>query len=163
MNYYKENKMEPNFIPQPNEYSCGTTALFSACKCINIPVPEIAVLMNKMGTNNKTGTTDIEMSKGLALVNLPINRYADNPNNGGKYLSGDENSAFNALKYTLENNRLFLLRALMWNSFHWILTYNNQQKNIINYVCSVSGKSTLNKKSLYKIWSPRNFDGFIIH
>lgn len=160
--------MEPQFVMQPNEYSCGTTSLYVAAKAIGVLlIPDINNLMEIMGTNPITGTTNIEMEIGLKHLGIPIDRYA-NKENGDKFYFGNAEEAFLSLKNTLKknnsiDNKVFLLRTLMGGIFHWIVVYENENPKLINYVCSVTGKSTLDKKSLFKIWEPRKFDGYIVY
>jgi hypothetical protein len=151
------------FIPQPNGYTCGSTSLYNLAKSINIKTPSLIDLSNKMGTNPKTGTTDIEMTNGLKILGLPVNRYAKRKNNipltVDNVLSLDD--AFNALKDCIDRNEAFLLRTLM-GMYHWVLVYGYDDNNIL-YMCSCSGAGTLNKEQLFSVWSPREFDGFRVN
>ena len=151
--------LDIKYIRQPNGYTCGSTALYIACDAKGIETPSLLDLANQMGTNPRTGTTDIEMSRGLEIVGLPVSRYA--LLNGKTFRAGNKEEAFKALSESVSGDSLFLLRTLMYGIPHWVLAYEMKNNHIL-YVCSCSGIGQLDADALYKIWEPRAFDGFRI-
>lgn len=159
--------MDIKYIRQPNGYTCGSTALYIACEAKGIKTPALLDLADQMGTNPRTGTTDIEMSRGLEIVGLPVLRYAlmdgqqAHEDSYSLFRNGNKQEAFKALSESVAGDGLFLLRTLMYGIPHWVLAYEMKDNHIF-YMCSCSGIGRLNADDLYKIWEPRSFDGFRI-
>lgn len=151
---------EIQFFAQPNGYTCGTTALYTACDALGVKTPDILTLADEMGTNPKTGTTDKEMERGLEIVKLPVLRYAKRKDGSLLTTSNNVNDVFLALTDCLDRNEAFLLRTLM-GGYHWVLVYGYHD-DIIHYMCSCMGHQEMDKQTLFNVWAPRQFDGFRI-
>lgn len=151
-----------HFLAQPNGYTCGTASLIVAARSLGIQTPDLLTLAHNMGTNPITGTTDIEMSRGLSLLGLPVHRYALDPD-GGTFYGHDsvsDDDIFHALCYTLSERNLFLWRTLM-GAPHWVLVYGFDDTHV-HFMCSCSGPQKASRQEVRLYWKPRHYDGFRI-
>lgn len=134
-------------IQQPDAISCGPTALQMVNKYLGIKtsIPELGRVM---GTDHKSGTTDIKMIKGLEYSGLDYIQFS--PIN---YDSELENA--------INNNYLILFRTKIRGVLHWVAC-DGYYDNAYNILDSWLGQYSLTREELEEIWAPRNHDGFII-
>jgi GNAT superfamily N-acetyltransferase len=139
-----------NLIEQPDDITCGPTCLKMISDYLDIKVT-IEELKIVCGTDNLSGTTDLKMIKGLDYLNL---KYHQLP-------LKDKEKCFNIIDDELNKGNLILFRTLVKGIKHWVVCdeLNNEKYTIYD---PWLGKYYLDKDELDNIWSPREYDGFVI-
>lgn len=138
-------------IYQPDGISCGPTSLKMVSDYYGI-ICSIEELTIAMGTDNKTGTTDVKMKLGLEYLSLDYEQFS-----GGKDIS------YNKLYTALKNGNMILLRTLVKGIKHWICCDGySETKKTFNILDPWLGNYELDVNGIENIWSPREYDGFIV-
>ena len=138
-----------NLINQPNDLVCGPTCLMMLADYYDIKT-DIPKLTEVCSTDALTGTTSEKMIKGLNYLSLDYEQFP---------LKNKEN-AFNKLKEYKDKKYFILFRTLTRGIKHWILCdYYIEKFHILD---PWLGEYYLNVNKLDKVWSPRDYDGFII-
>lgn len=140
------------FIPlerQTNGYSCGSTCMKMACKLLQFhPFLSTDMISEMAGTNPFTGTTEREMAQGLDALGLTWERP--------KASSTDD------LRNEIDDGNLIFLRTMLPGGMkHWVLV-NGYQGDDFLVTCPSLGRLKWKDDFVYKIWSARDFDHFII-
>jgi hypothetical protein len=139
---------------QPNGYTCGST-------CVRIMLdhlqfrPELSVdrLSPLMGTNPSTGTTEVEMARGLDITGLS---HA-HPSTAGYSAPG---AALAHLRQVIDDGQVVFLRLLMHGYKHWVICHGHDGDDRFLVTCPAQGPQTWNGSRLLGYWSARSFDHF---
>lgn len=148
---YKVFTEKLKLIHQPNGIACGPTSLKMVSDYYDI-VCSIEELTIVMGTDDKTGTTDVKMKLGLDYLSLDYEQF-----------SGDKDTSYNKLYTALKNENIILLRTLVKGIKHWICCDNySETKKTFNILDPWLGNYELNESEIENVWQPRDYDGFMV-
>lgn len=139
---------------QTNGYNCGPT-------CIRIVLDHLEFrsdlsldeLWDIMGTNTKTGTTEIEMERGLRASKL--NYLHLSPGS----LTNDR-VALEYLRSQLDSDQIVFLRTLVYGCKHWVLVHGHVPGREFLVTCPSMGYTTWSSDYLVESWSARDYDHF---
>ena len=147
---------ELKLLHQPNGISCGNTVLKMVANYLDVGNNiSIEDLIDIMGTDTKTGTTDIKMKKGLDYLKIP---YYQNTKEE-IFLNDEFQSAW--LNSCVENDKLFIMRTTTHGVFHWILIHSIID-NMYQVLDPWLGNIEYNLEQILDIWRVRDYDGFIV-
>lgn len=143
------NTKKINLIKQPDGISCGPSCLKMISNHYNIKVTmdELKIVC---GTDYLSGTTDIKMIKGLNYLGLNWDKFDCNKIN-----------SYSRLDKAFVDKNIVLFRTLVHGVKHWIICDTRYSKYYI--YDPWLGEYTINQTKLEEIWSPRNYDGFVIN
>ncbi|WP_174502074.1 hypothetical protein [Acidiphilium sp. C61] len=113
---------------QPNGFTCGSTCvgMLSSILLAGEPDPprlHPEVIAGMMGTNPRTGTTEVEMKRGLDLYGIPHERMPPTADGAGPDRMED-------LVGWLEAGNMAMLRCLVIGMKHWILATHADARGI---------------------------------
>lgn len=141
-------------VRQPNGYTCGPSCLRMVLNhlCF-LPDMPLARLSRQMGCNPQTGTTEVEMARGLALCGLSYTRP-------GLGFGADGVEALDHLRGEIEDGKLVLLRTLMQGTKHWVVVhaFGGEDNDLFEVTCPVLGRETWEGKFLLEGWAARGYD-----
>lgn len=134
-------------------HTCGPTCIKMVTDFFGLDNSDIDNIIDLCGCNTKTGTIDVGMKN--ALDNLQIDNL-QNP------FMGNEAESMEMLDDVLDGGNLFIMRTLTRGVKHWIIVYD---KNGDEYMVADPwlGLITYDSDEILSIWSPRDFDGFIVY
>jgi hypothetical protein len=144
-------------VRQQDAFSCGAACLRMVCNHLEfhprVSVKEIARIA---GTNPKTGTTDVEMRRGLAALGLSF-----------EYPKGPEFTSTEYLRAVLLDNVVFLRTLLPGGPRHpegfkhWVILHGWDTKGFL-VACPGAGARRWGDAFTYKVWAARDFDHFVV-
>jgi ABC-type bacteriocin/lantibiotic exporter with double-glycine peptidase domain len=136
-------------IEQPDDISCGPTCLMMLSNHYNINTT-IEKLTQACGTDELTGTTAEKMKKGLEYLNLNYEQFP----------LKNKQIAFKILDDYKNQDYFILFRTLTKGIKHWIVCDSISDK--FHIIDPWLGEYYLTHNELDKVWSPRDYDGFIV-
>jgi GNAT superfamily N-acetyltransferase len=143
-------------VRQPNRYTCGPACLRIALDHLGfmdrVSVARLSVLM---GTGPVSGTTEVEMARGLAAARLEHERPA---------MSGmGRRAAADHLRGALADLRVVFLRTLLRGSKHWVLVHAwEPASRSFRVTCPVVGPVRWGEAATLDAWQARDFDHFLV-
>lgn len=148
---YSGSSLVIPFIQQPNNYTCGPTCIAILSSALRAPSRKlpVSVIGEFAGTNPRTGTTEVEMARGLTFAGLAWRR--------GSARSLEE------LQRELFRNNLIALRTGINGSKHWVVVdrYHSDTRSF-SVMCPTSGPTTWSDEQLLTRWACRDFDHFVV-
>ena len=143
-------------VRQPDGYTCGSTCVRIVLNHLEfLPHTSLAELTRMMGTNPVTGTTDVEMGRGLLLAGLS---HA-HPSTEGL---GAQGAALGYLERLLGDGQLVMLRTLMSGCKHWIVVHGCRSDGTFLCMCPSRGAISLPPPQVFACWAARGFDHFSV-
>lgn len=139
---------------QPNGYTCGSTCVRMLLDYLEFRKDlSINDLSSLMGTNPLTGTTEVEMERGLSEMGLVHARPQ------GIGLKG-KGPALAHLRHVLDQGDAVMLRTLVHGCKHWVVVHGHVPKGNFLVTCPSTGFQTWNPTRLHEAWSAREYDHF---
>lgn len=133
-------------------HTCGPTCVKMVADYLNVDYSHIDELIELCGCNTRTGTIDTGIKNALDSLGV---------RNKQNLLHKDDESAMDFLDSLLENGDIFIMRTLTRGIKHWIIVYGKRGKEYL-IADPWLGKITYTRPEILEIWSPRNFDGFLV-
>lgn len=149
--FYEFLNEKLKLVKQTDNISCGPASLKMIADFFKIST-SLEELKIVMGTDHETGTTDLKMIKGLNYLSLDWTEFK----------VGNSEESYILLKNALKNNNFILFRTLTKGIKHWICCdyIENDKYHILDPWLD---EYFLTKKQLNSVWTPRNYDGFMIN
>ena len=140
-----------SLVNQPDGITCGPAALKMIADYYKVVVC-LEELKLEMGTDDKTGTTDLKMIKGLDYISADYKQFE----------VGNKESAYKLMKECLATDGFVLFRTKTKGVLHWIVcdSFQNGKLHILD---PWLGEYTHDEKSLDEVWAPRKWDGFAVN
>ena len=141
---------------QPNGFTCGSTCvrMLSSILLADEPDPprlHPEVIAGMMGTNSRTGTTEIEMKRGLDLYGIPHERMPPTANGAGRGRMDD-------LVGWLKAGNMAMLRCLVFGMKHWILATHADARGIHVLDPAAQGSGILSPTRVASLIQPRGWE-----
>lgn len=144
---------------QPNAYTCGPTALRMVMDQLGFrPELTITQLSRQMGCNPQTGTTEVEMARGLAVCGL------SNTHPGIGFQPSQEEALDHLRAEIGEHRQLVLLRTLIRGCKHWVLVhaFSGEGDDCFHVACPSLGAQEWSGDELHDAWAARDYDHFCV-
>lgn len=144
-------------VRQPDGYTCGPACIRMALDHLGFR-PDLSVrsIGEEMGTNPRTGTTHVEMARGL------VNRGLAHARPATAGFADDPEAALAHLRSELEARRIVFLRTLVGGWKHWVLVHAVQADGDFRVACPSRGSLRWTPGHLLECWSARGFDHFAV-
>jgi GNAT superfamily N-acetyltransferase len=142
-------------IRQPNGYTCGPTCLRIVldhlCFMPRVSVTRLAVIM---GAGPVSGTTEVEMARGLAAARLSF----QHPGMTGMA----RRAAGDYLREALRDDQIVFLRTLLHGHKHWVLLHGWEPgSRAFHVMCPAVGPLRWSEPTTLDAWQARGFDHFL--
>jgi hypothetical protein len=134
---------------QKRNFDCGPTCLKMICGLLEFhPKLPAEVIGDAMGTNPTTGTTEVEMARGLDFLGLSWRR----PTAAGT----------DDLRRAIAEGNAVLLRTLMPGGFkHWVVAHGWCGDEFM-VTCPGRGRAAWGDRFTREVWAARGFDHFAV-
>jgi len=141
-------------VRQPNGYTCGPACVRMVLSHLDVR-PDLTVdrLADLMGTNPRTGTTEVEMARGMAVAGLAAVHPAPEASGGGP-------GAAAYLRDVLKRRELVLLRTLIGGCKHWVVVHGFDDRGGFLVACPSLGARRWQEDFLLACWGARQWDHF---
>lgn len=136
-------------ILQPNSYTCGAACIAMVAEAVTTAAaPDVGLIASLAGTNPATGTTEIEMGRGLSKMGL-------------SYRRGDATTV-EGLRAEMRSGRIVVLRTLVHGCKHWVVVAGANDDGSFEINCPSSGRLRWSSPVVSQVWGARDFDHFLV-
>lgn len=133
-------------------HTCGPTCIKMVADYLGVGYSHIDEIIELCGCNTKTGTIDTGIKNALDSLGVK---------NQQNLFHKDDSSAMDFLDSLLGDGDIFIMRTLTRGIKHWIIVYGKRGNEYL-IADPWLGKITYGAPEILQIWSPREFDGFVV-